>query len=409
MRRVRPSLLAAAWLLLLAAPGAAGADGAPPPEDVPVAEGLRPFARWLAHEDWTLRSVAAYDLKRRTEDGSVALLARLLAKEDDVYVLGCALAALEGRPRTDLVAEGGPELAETLLRLSSHHHPKVAARAWASLRPLPPVNLGERVELYRGWLERGREALREEQREILRRRAARGPAPPLAPGESKTAAAEGTGLYAHLEEVRRDGLELCVVLDSTGSMGPVIAEAKQQAAALIRRLRFLVPTFRAGLVTYDDAGRLRVSLTVGEAELRKAFDKVAASGGGDFEEGVDKGIRLALVQEELGWSAKAHRVLVVVGDAPPHDEDVPSLLKAIAKARLDDLYDHPVTVHAVSTDFRPVECFPEIAAAGGGVHVTLSQTGRLLEELVVLTFGSVHRDAVRAWMEEVESLRRDVR
>ena len=82
-----------------------------------------------------------------------------------------------------------------------------------------------------------------------------------------------------------------------------------------------------------------------------------------------------------------------------------SLFKLLRKARDDVLYDKPVVVHTVSTDSLPVLHFPQIARAGGGQHVTLRQTGRLVEELVLLTFGGADRDRVRGWMDEIDTLR----
>jgi hypothetical protein len=175
---------------------------------------------------------------------------------------------------------------------------------------------------------------------------------------------------------------------------------------LVRRLAYLVPRFRAGLVTYDDQARRRCELTADERVLDEAFGKVVAAGGGDYEEGVDRGIGLALRQEQMGWSARAHRVIVVVGDAPPHGADVPALLRRVRDARHDEMYDHPVVVCTVSTEPGGVDGFPEIAAAGGGVHVTLADVGRLEEEVVALAFGAAFRERVKPWLEEVESVRR---
>jgi hypothetical protein len=189
-------------------------------------------------------------------------------------------------------------------------------------------------------------------------------------------------------------------------MAPVIGAAVGRARSLVRRLAWLVPGFRAGLVTYDDGARLRVALTHEGRVLERAFRKVGAGGGGDWEEGVDKGIALALRQEVLAWSRKAHRVIVVIGDAPPHAGDVDGLLRRLAAARDDVLYDHPVVVHTVSTEPGGVDHFDAIALAGGGVHVTLRDVARLEEELVALTFGAGYLDRVRPWLAEVSEIRR---
>ena len=406
--RPGPLARAALALLLLAAlgPGPAAAEGAPPA--VPVDEALAPLKPWLAHEDWTVRSIAAFELRKRTETGVIHLAARMLAKEQHPYAAAGALGALRGRPRRELVMEGGPLLAEAVLRWARCEHPTVASHAREVLVTLPPVRLGEDLARYDGWWKRGRTALDREQRALLAsaaRERAKGETPKAAKSTSVETGVPDDRFYGRLELMRKHGLELCIVMDHTGSMGPVIGAAKVGAARLIRQLQAYVPRFRAGLVTYDDGARLRAALTSDPAILRKALDKVAAAGGGDLEEGVDKGIRLALAQGRLGWSQRAYRVIVVVGDAPPHDGDMTSLFRVLRDARDDVLYDKPVVVHTVSTDDLPVLHFPQIASAGGGHHVTLRQTGRLVEELVLLTFGGADRARVRGWMAEIEALR----
>lgn len=402
-------LLAVACGSLHAAPARAADPKATPPA-VPIDTALDPLKPWLAHEDWTVRSIAAFELRRRSEAGAIHLASRMLAKESHAYAAAGALGALRGRPRRELVMEGGPLLADAVLRWARCAHPTVSAYAQAVLRALPPVKLGDDLERYAGWWKRGRTALGREQRALLAEAARLKADAPKAKTKKSTSVETGRAddrFYGRLELMRKHGLELCIVMDHTGSMGRVIGTAKVGARRLIEKLRAYVPRFRAGLVTYDDGARLRATLTSDAAILRKAFDKVGAGGGADIEEGVDKGIRLALAQGRLGWSQRAYRVIVVVGDAPPHEGDVRGLFRILAKARDDVLYDKPVVVHTVSTDDLPVLHFPQIAAAGGGQHVTLKQTGRLVEELVMLTFGGADRVRIRGWMVEIEQLRAD--
>ena len=402
-RRLAVRLLVALVLAATAMP-ATGEEVRPPPT-VPIDDALRPLDAWLRNDEWTVRSIAVLDLHNRSEPGAVFLAARTLAGEKQKYAAACALKALSNRPRVELVMEGGTLLGDALMRYVDAPHPTIRDRARAVLMRLPSVRLGHDFERYRGWWKRGRQALDEEQRSLLAKAPRRRPAP-ASTGTTETGAADDD-LYEHLERLRIHGLELCVVLDDTGSMGPVIGAAKAGAVGLVKRLQTIVPKFRAGLVTYKDQPYLAITLTHNGAALEKAFRKIAASGGGDYEEGVDKGVRMALKQERLGWSRAGQRVLVVVGDAPPHERDVGGLLSSIRRAREDELYDFPVIVHTISTRPGGVEHFGKIAAAGGGQHVTLNQVGRIVEELVILCFGGGEKhEQVTRWLAEIDALRK---
>ncbi len=399
-------------LLLLAAPAVgtgavAGEETLVPRVDPRVA----PLLPWLGGEDPVLRALAAFELRRHAEDGTVRLAADALASETDPIVLACLLGSLQGRARADLVAEGGALLPGLLLRLVEDPFEPVRERAWAVMEGLRPDTAGKDPDAWRRWWIGARAALEEEQQAVLRaRREARAAAPRAVADETgETTPPPEDDLYGHVEKLRREGLDLVVAIDKTGSMLPWIAAAKARAAVLVERLSWLVPRFRAGLITYDDGARLRIALTTDAAALAKVFGKVGAGGGADWEEGVDKAILLALRQDQVGWSRKAWRVIVVIGDAPPHAQDVAGMLRAIEAARDDVLYDHGVVVHTVSTSSMGVPHFGQIARAGAGVHVTLSDAGRLVPELVALAFGDRWRDRVGPWLDEIQALRKAAR
>lgn len=418
--RARGIYLRAAWrvtivLLLLAVvplplkDRIEAVEAAPPPQ-VKVDPALEPLQRWLSHDDWSVRSMAAFELRKRSESGVVRLATALLAKETHPYAAAGALGALRGRPRRELVMEGGAQLVVTLLRLAHHEHPTVSAYAREVLRSVPPVKLGADLERYEGWWRRGEEAFVREQRTLLEEhaRVSRTTAELMGEkGASSVAPEDKTRkFFERLETMRKHGLELCIVMDDTGSMRPVINAARAGAKQLIDRLRAYVPRFRAALVTYKDAAYFRIGLTQNSKKLTKAFDKMAASGGMDHEEGVDKGIYMAIRKTEIAWSRDAYRVVVVVGDAPPHDGDVARLLGFLHQQKDDVLYEHPAVVHTISTSDLPVLHFQRIARAGRGMHLTLEDAGGLVDSLVLVTFGGQDQERVSAWMEQIDALRK---
>ena len=221
MSRLAAPLLVA----LLLAPAARGET------EVDVASRLKPLQRWLEQDDVLLRSMAAFELRHHDDPGAVYLAVRLLQREQDPVAVGCALGSLTARSRADLVAEGGPVLAGLLVRLVAHERRALRERAWVVLRTLAGQDPAVGAADLRLWWLRSRDALAREQAALLaaRRRPAAPPAGgvPPAPDESVTVPADrNADLYDYVAELRRDGLEVCIVMDSTGSMGQVIGRAR---------------------------------------------------------------------------------------------------------------------------------------------------------------------------------------
>jgi hypothetical protein len=118
------------------------------PGDSGAAAGRCPFGAWLSSDDWLCRALAASELSRRSDDGTVALLARTLCAEEDVRATGLLLKSLAGRTREELVVEVGAARAHRGVELLAHRHAGVRARALEVLRPMPPVQLGDDPATY---------------------------------------------------------------------------------------------------------------------------------------------------------------------------------------------------------------------------------------------------------------------
>jgi Mg-chelatase subunit ChlD len=205
---------------------------------------------------------------------------------------------------------------------------------------------------------------------------------------------------------------MVVCLDQTGSMEPVHEAARAGILRLLRRLKGLAPRLRLGLVTYDDEAFLRLPLTADEALAERTLKAVPSTGGGDEEEGVDKAVLTALRSPLMGWSRKAQRVVVVVGDAPPHEDDVHAVLAGIRRARDDPLFEVPVRVDTISAlegvpaDER-VPRFREIAEAGRGSALRLERASDLVEVLLLSSFGPTWREPIAELLRDLAVLEAD--
>ena len=144
---------------------------------------------------------------------------------------------------------------------------------------------------------------------------------PLRPQGSETYSAQE---LAWARERTTGEIDLVFLVDETGSMGPYIEEVKRRLLELVEALKSspLCRSLRLGLVTYRDhppqdhtfVSRV-VPLTGEIGEVRQGVERMQASGGGDGPEAVSDGLHDLL---HLDWRPGAVRVVVWVGDAPPH-------------------------------------------------------------------------------------------
>ena len=115
------------------------------------------------------------------------------------------------------------------------------------------------------------------------------------------------GFQYHIEDLRRRGIDLVLVLDATGSMAPVIQAAKRRIAAVAAELRRIVPDLRVRIVAYRDRGDVFLTLASPLThEIRVLEDFLAcipAAGGGDGPAGGE-----AALAREWGVGEGAVRV-----------------------------------------------------------------------------------------------------
>jgi Ca-activated chloride channel family protein len=160
------------------------------------------------------------------------------------------------------------------------------------------------------------------------------PPPPVAPQQPQVAQKpipKSTGTEDYPQEVldwaakRQIGeLDLVFLVDETGSMGAYIEEVKRRLLDIIAALKSapLCRSLRMGIVGYRDhppqdytfASRV-VPLTDDIESIRRGVMQMDAQGGGDGPESVTDGLFDVV---RLEWRTRAARVVVWVGDAPPH-------------------------------------------------------------------------------------------
>jgi hypothetical protein len=207
---------------------------------------------------------------------------------------------------------------------------------------------------------------------------------------------------------RLHGLDIVLVFDSTGSMGAEIDVVKNKIKAIGTALLEKIPSARISLVTYRDRLPLNdrrrgrrghyvvsgIPLTHQPSDFDQFLIGISAGGGGDRPEAVLDGMEWAVGRND--FSTKSLKVMLIFGDAPPHSRDQKRCLEL---ARTFHKHQKGIVSTITCRRPQPLPEFYEIARAGGGEAHTLENTRWLLEELLVLTFGSDHREDVMQFFE----------
>jgi len=199
------------------------------------------------------------------------------------------------------------------------------------------------------------------------------------------------GLF--VSQLKRDGLDIVIVFDSTGSMSGEIRQVKDKINRIGNTLQRLIPKTRLSIVTYRDTDdRYLVNgipLTDSLGELITFLDGIEAGGGGDEPEAVEAGLAWAIQENE--FRGQARKVILLFGDAPPHARTQASSLRLAAEfhRRVGGI----VSTVTCRSD-KPLAEFVAIAEMGGGEAFLARDERELMTQLIVLVFGSQHREKV---------------
>jgi hypothetical protein len=177
---------------------------------------------------------------------------------------------------------------------------------------------------------------------------------PGAPGR-KIEIADSAGSQRQSVTVRSGAVpvrkfDLLLAIDTTGSMGDELNYLKSELRSILTDLRRSHPglDIRLGLVAYKDEGDVYVtrtypfvsSLDAMQSNLQSQY----AEGGGDYPEAMDLALARAVAQD---WRPDAVKSLLLVADAPPHDENIDRAWHVAEAARAKRIQIVPVAASGV--------------------------------------------------------------
>ncbi|MDD5672834.1 MAG: CsgG/HfaB family protein [Chitinivibrionales bacterium] len=120
------------------------------------------------------------------------------------------------------------------------------------------------------------------------------------------------------------GVQICFLMDATGSMGDEIKQLQDVVFSIHERLRALpgAPDLEFSVTAYRDRGDDFLvrghAFTANIDTFQNYLNGVAAGGGGDNPEDVEAGLAYAL--DTLRWKSDPLKFIFLIADAPPHTE-----------------------------------------------------------------------------------------
>ena len=186
-----------------------------------------------------------------------------------------------------------------------------------------------------------------------------------------------------IAEAAKRCIEVCFVLDTTGSMGGLIEGAKQKIWSIANEMVGAKPTpeLRLGLVAYRDRGDAYVTKTF---DLTNDIDAVygqlrsfRAEGGGDEPESVNEALQDAVRKMTWSQDRRVLKIIFLVGDAPPHMDyaDGPKYPQVCQEAVKRDILINAVQCGDIP---RTTPFWKEIAQLSEGCFAAIAQSGNMV-------------------------------
>ena len=178
-------------------------------------------------------------------------------------------------------------------------------------------------------------------------------------------------------------IEVCFVLDTTGSMSGLIRGAKQKIWGIANMMigGKPKPEIHIGLIGYRDKGDAYVTkvhpLSADIDDIYGKLMKFQAAGGGDTPESVNQALHEAVHKMKWSKDRDVLKIIFLVGDAPPHmdyKQDIKYTVTCQQAAKADIIIN---TIQCGGrADTTPI--WKEIAAKAEGKFNQILQDGGVL-------------------------------
>lgn len=207
-----------------------------------------------------------------------------------------------------------------------------------------------------------------------------------------------------------NGLDLCFVVDTTGSMGDDIENAKENMASILEHLAAKTENYRVALIDYRDYPersnesedypyKIQLYFTSNNESITDAINGLDLGNGGDSEETVYSALMSAV---KLDWRSDAKKVIIILGDAAPldpepitdftYDDVLLALFNADINIDYEDSDDRVVdaldtsliNVFSIGTDASSdaADFFEEISTSTGGSYASVDDASKVGDAII---------------------------
>jgi hypothetical protein len=207
-----------------------------------------------------------------------------------------------------------------------------------------------------------------------------------------------------------DPIDVLISFDTTGSMYPCLTQVRRNCEKLVKRLFKDIPGIRIGIIAHGDYCDARstyvtkmLDISDNQGKIVDFVKHVEPTDGGDFAECYELVLHEA---RSAAWSGGKTKVLVLIGDAYPHEPNERQNTKSLDwRNELELLLEAGIHVYAVQALGRSF-CTPfwqEVAAKTGGFHLQLNQFSYVRDMIMAVCYKQQGNSQLEQFEEELVS------
>ncbi|XP_071104824.1 uncharacterized protein [Haliotis cracherodii] len=200
--------------------------------------------------------------------------------------------------------------------------------------------------------------------------------------------------------------------DTTGSMSAILDEVRGRLLDMIQRLQADIPGINISVVAHGDYCdeemfyvTKHVDFTDNVMELCNFVNEVGGTGGGDVEECYELVLRLV---RGLSWKGDSQKVLIMIGDAYPHEPDYPlNTLNLDWRDEVQELANMGVRVYGVQVggDETSETFFQALSDQGGGQYLKLENFANICTFIMAICYRERGEDFLQGYEAEIRAVK----